>query len=130
MTDDLGAVLEALHADKSVLLRSQHASIAVEVAERQRIASMLTRSLQEEILDIGSTILNLTRPEQPDLYLRERVTMEDQRRNLTRDLRTEQLAAWQDVQELKREQRLLAQELVQATQRRQRLEDVGAPGPV
>ena len=121
---DLGDVVGAMHHDKAVVLRSQHASIAVEIGERQRITTNIARSVQEEILDIGSVILNLTVAQQPDLYLKERVTLEDQRRTLTRELRTEELSAWRDMQELRREQRTIEHELTQDWQRRKRLEDL------
>jgi hypothetical protein len=65
------------------------------------------------------------------LYLKERVQLEDQRRSLTRDLRAEELLAWRDVQELKREQRTLEKSLTEQTQRQQRLEELtDAPGSV
>jgi len=130
--DDLGAVVEAMYDDKKIVLRSQLTGIAVELAERQRISSAISRSLHDESLDLGSTIANMTRLDAPDLYLKERVTMEEQRRSLTRELRGEQLNAWRDLQELRREQRSIEQELVQAVQRNKRLEEmaINAPGPV
>jgi hypothetical protein len=123
-------VVAALHQERTVVLRAQHASISTEVGERQRISANVARSLQEEILEVGSTILNLTRPDQPDLYLNERVTLDKQRRGLTRELRAEQIGAWRDVQELRREQRGIEHELLQGLQRRRRMEDLSAPGPL
>jgi hypothetical protein len=131
MTDELSDVLDAMHRDKSVVLRAQHTAINLEIGERQRITASLNRLLQEEILDLGSTILNLLRPDQPDAYLKERVTLEEHRRGLTRELRSEQLQAWRDVQELRREQRTIEHELTLDVQRRQRLEEMAsAPRPL
>jgi len=130
--DDLGAVVEAMYEDKKTVLRSQLAGIAVEIGERRRIMNAIKNGLDEEVLDLGSTIANLTRSESPDLYLKERVTLEEHRRSLTQEMRGEQLNAWRDVQELRREQRSIEQELVQAVQRTKRLEELAfhAPGPV
>lgn len=130
--DDLGAVVEAMYEDKKSVLRSQLAGITVEIGERQRITGAITQSLDAEVLDLGNTIANLTRQDAPDLYLKERVTLEEHRRTLTRELRGERLNAWRDVQELRREQRSIEQELVQAVQRTKRLEELAfhAPGPV
>ena len=121
-----------MYEDKRTVLRSQLAGIALEIGERRRITGSITKALNEEVLDLSSTIANLTRPETPDLYLKERVTLEEHRRTLTRELRGEQLNAWRDVQELRREQRSIEQELVQGMQRIKRLEDLTlhAPGPV
>lgn len=121
---DLDAVLGKMHEEKTAVLRSQLSGIAVEVGERNAIASKIKGSLETELLAIGSTILNLTRPESPDLYLRERVQLDEQRRALTRELRAEERDAWRDVQELRREHRLIEQEIVQALQRRERLEEL------
>jgi hypothetical protein len=129
--DDLDTVLGALHQEKLVVLRGQLSGIAVEIGERERIAHHIGLSLDAELLTVGSTILNLTRPESPDLYLKERVALEDQRRSLRKELRDEQRSAWQDVQELRREHRQIEQEVVQAGQRRTRLEELAhAPGSV
>jgi hypothetical protein len=122
--DDLSGVLDAMHAEKSSVLRGQLAGIAVEIGERERISKFITTSLETESLDLGSIILNLTRPEVPDLYLKERIALSEHRRSLHKELREEHIGHWRDIQELRREHRQIEQELVQAGQRRQRLEDL------
>jgi hypothetical protein len=129
--NDLGVLLELLQQEKATVLRSQLASISIDAGERQRISNVISSSLEQEVLEVSSTILNLTQHDQPDAYLKERVTLEEHRRTLTRELRAEQRDAWKDCQELRREQRMLELELVQSRQRRERLEDLtNAPGPV
>jgi hypothetical protein len=131
-TEELSDVLGSLHADKARVLRTQLSGIAVEITERYRIANVLTTALNDEALEIGSTLLNLVKQECADAYLRERIALSEQRRTLTKELRSEQRESWRDVQELRREQRTIEQELVEAGQRRQRLEDLtlDAPRPV
>ncbi len=122
--DDLTGVLDAMHEEKSLVLRGHLSGIAVEIGERERISQLVTTSLEVEALDLGSTILNLTRPESPDLYLKERIALQEHRRSLQRELREEHIGRWRDIQELRREHRQIEQELTQAGQRRQRLEDL------
>ena len=122
--DDLGALLELLQQDKTLVLRSQLTSISVEIGDRKQISNDIARSINDEVLNLSNTILNLTRHDHADAYLKERVTLQEQRSALAKELRAEERESWKDCQELRKEQRLLELDIVQTGQRKQRLEGV------
>ena len=113
MTDDLDGVLDALHGDKKAVLKEQLKSIEGEIAERRLIGVDNTLAIHGELGELRNEELNLTREDQslPDKDRRDRMVVERERLDLSRELREEHRDTWKDVQNLQREERDVEKEL-------------------
>lgn len=111
--DALDTAVDALHGDKKAVLKDQVKSIEKEIAERRLIAVDNAVTIDEELSELKTEALNLTHAEEgvPDRDRKERLAVEKERLDLSRELREEQRDAWKDVQNLRREEREVEKEL-------------------
>ncbi len=125
MKEEERQLLEALYRDRALLVRAQLGRVVEELVERQLISAEMGRSIAAELRDLGTIILQLS-PEHdnvPDLNRPDRLLLEKERRELTKELRAEQREAWRDFQLLRRELRELERELAQQRQQQHRLSE-------
>lgn len=111
--DALDAVIDALHGDKKAVLKEQVRTIEEEIGERRLIAADTTLVIKDELQELGTETLNLTHADegQADRDRKDRLAVEKERLDLSRELREEQRDAWKDVQNLRREEREVEKEL-------------------
>jgi hypothetical protein len=111
--DELDAVVDALHGDKKAVLKDQVKTIEEEIGERRLIAADTSLVIKDELQDLRNETLNLTHAEegQGDRDRKDRLAVEKQRLDLSRELREEQRDSWKDVQNLRREEREVEKEL-------------------
>jgi uncharacterized protein with von Willebrand factor type A (vWA) domain len=124
--DDIDAVLGALHGDKQHVLKEQLRSIEKEIVERRLINADTAIQVNEEVQELGSEIENL-RPAHEnahDVERKDRLVLERERLDLTKELREDQRDGWKDVQMLKREEREVENELLGNDQRHKRTKDL------
>jgi hypothetical protein len=126
MTDDLDVALDAAHTDKKSLFKNQLRSIEEEIVERRLIASDTTLQVHDEVGELENVIANL-RPmheSAPDTERRDRMVLEREKMELSKELREEQRDSWKDVQHLKQEEREVEMELVGENQRHKRTKEL------
>jgi hypothetical protein len=116
MTDkpnELDVVIDALHGDKKAVLKDQVKTIEEEIGERRLIAADTSLVIKDELQELRNETLNLTHTEegQGDRDRKDRLAVEKQRLDLSRELRGEQRDSWKDVQNLRREEREVEKEL-------------------
>jgi hypothetical protein len=113
MTDELDVVIDALHGDKKAVLKDQVKTIEDEIGERRLIAADTSLVIKDELQELRNETLNLTHTEegQGDRDRKDRLAVEKQRLDLSRELRGEQRDSWKDVQNLRREEREVEKEL-------------------
>jgi hypothetical protein len=116
MTDkpnELDVVIDALHGDKKAVLKDQVKTIEDEIGERRLIAADTSLVIKDELQELRNETLNLTHAEegQGDRDRKDRLAVEKQRLDLSRELRGEQRDSWKDVQNLRREEREVEKEL-------------------
>ena len=113
MTDDLDAVVDALHGDKKAVLKDQAERIEKDIGERRLIAADNALAIEEDLTALKTESLNLTHTEEglPDYDRKDRLLVEKERLELSRELREEQRDSWKDVQNLRREEREVEKEL-------------------
>jgi len=114
MTDnELDVVIDALHGDKKAVLKDQVKTIEEEIGERRLIAADTSLVINDELQELRNETLNLTHTEegQGDRDRKDRLAVEKQRLDLSRELRGEQRDSWKDVQNLRREEREVEKEL-------------------
>jgi hypothetical protein len=111
--DELSAVIDALHGDKKAVLKDQVKTIEEEIGERRLIAADTTLVVKDELHELRNESLNLTHSEEGlgDRDRKDRLAVEKERLDLSRELREEQRDAWKDVQNLRREEREVVKEL-------------------
>jgi len=111
--DDLTTVIDALHGDKKAVLKDQVKTIEEEIGERRLIAADTTLTIHDELTELKTESLNLTHTEEGlgDRDRKDRLAVEKQRLDLSRELRDEQRDSWKDVQNLRREEREVEKEL-------------------
>lgn len=109
----LDAVIDALHGDKKAVLKDQVKTIEEEIVERRLIAADTALGIHEELTELKNESQNLNHAGEglPDRDRKERLAVEKERLDLSRELRAEQRDAWKDVQNLKREEREVEKEL-------------------
>lgn len=124
--DPIDKALGAIHEDKKKLLTDQLKSIDEEIVERQLIGAENALGVNDELLELGSEIANRSPPHEnsPDLERKDRMTLQRDKRALTRELREEQRDTWKDVQPLREEEREVEQELAGVEQRKRRSDDL------
>lgn len=126
MTDDIEHIFDALHGDKKRVLNEQIKSIEEEIVERKTISARNTEVVSEEVHELANEVAKL-RPEHenaPDLERKDRVVLEREKLDLTKELREERRDAWKDVQQLKREEREVEKELLGNEQRQRRTREL------
>jgi hypothetical protein len=123
--DDIEELLSALHGDKKSVLRAQLRTIEGEIQERERISKNNEQRVQEEAGTLRNAIINLEPPHAnaPDVERKDRMVLERERLELTKELRLEERDAWKDVQQLRREEREVEKELTTEEQRHKRNKD-------
>ena len=111
--DELSAVVDALHGDKKAVLKEQVKTIEEEIGERRLIAADTSLVIKDELQELRNESLNLTHTEEGlgDRDRKDRLAVEKQRLDLSRELREEQRDSWKDVQNLRREEREVVKEL-------------------
>lgn len=126
LTDEIDEVLGALHGDKQKVLKGQLKGIEQEIVERRLIAADTSLSVNDELTELGSEISNLRHADenQPDVERKDRMVLEREKLDLTKELRVEERDAWKDVQQLKREEREVEKELVGNEQRHKRTKEL------
>jgi hypothetical protein len=126
LTDEIDEVLGALHGDKQKVLKGQMKGIEQEIVERRLIAADTSLAVNDELMELGSEIANL-RPaheHDPDVARKDRMVLEREKLDLTKELRIEERDAWKDVQQLRREEREVEKELVGNEQRHRRTKEL------
>jgi hypothetical protein len=113
MTNELDVVIDALHGDKKAVLKDQVKTIEDEIGERRLIAADTSLVIKDELQELRNETLNLTHTEegQGDRDRKDRLAVEKQRLDLSRELRGEQRDSWKDVQNLRREEREVEKEI-------------------
>lgn len=116
MTDtrnELDVVIDALHGDKKAVLKDQVKTIEDEIGERRLIAADTSLVIKDELQELRTESLNLTHAEEGlgDRDRKDRLAVEKERLDLSRELRGEQRDSWKDVQNLRREEREVEKEL-------------------
>lgn len=126
MTDDLAAALDDAHADKKRLLKGQLRNIEEEIVERRLISSDTALQVHDEVGELSNAIANLAPAHEnaPDTQRRDRMILEREKMDLTKELREEQRESWNDVQALKREEREVEKELITEEQRHKRTKEL------
>jgi hypothetical protein len=111
--NELDVVIDALHGDKKAVLKDQVKTIEEEIGERRLIAADTSLVIKDELQELRNETLNLTHAEegQGDRDRKDRLAVEKQRLDLSRELRGEQRDSWKDVQNLRREEREVEKEL-------------------
>jgi hypothetical protein len=111
--NELDVVIDALHGDKKAVLKDQVKTIEEEIGERRLIAADTSLVIKDELQELRNESLNLTHAEegQGDRDRKDRLAVEKQRLDLSRELRGEQRDSWKDVQNLRREEREVEKEL-------------------
>ena len=123
---DIEVALDDTHADKKRLLKGQLRSIEEEITERRLIATDTALQVHDEVGELDNTMANL-RPaheNSPDAQRKDRMVLEREKLDLTKELREEQRESWNDVQALKREEREVEKELVGEDQRHKRTKEL------
>lgn len=126
MTDEFDHISAALTGDKRAVLKDQLQRLEREVVERLLIDVLTRAAVEGEVTDIRGEIIRLQPPDgQGDdpVARRDRLALEKERADLTKELRAEQRDCWRDVQELKREERQVEKELLTVHQRDKRLRE-------
>jgi len=127
MTDnELDVVIDALHGDKKAVLKDQVKTIEEEIGERRLIAADTSLVIKDDLQELRNESLNLTHTEegQGDRDRRDRLAVEKQRLDLSRELREEQRDSWKDVQNLRREEREVEKELSTSDKEHRRARDL------
>lgn len=126
MSDELDAALDASHQDKKHLFKNQLRGIEEEIVERRLIASDTALQVHDEVGELDNAIANM-RPAHEnaaDVERRDRMVLEREKMELTKELREEQRDSWKDVQRLKEEEREVEKELVGEEQRHKRTKEL------
>jgi hypothetical protein len=123
---DVEAALDDVHADNKRLLKAQLRSIEEEIVERRLIAVDTSLQVHDEVGELDNTMANLRPPHEnaPDVERKDRMILEREKLDLTKEIREEQRDSWKDVQNLKREEREVEKELVGAVQEHKRTKDL------
>lgn len=126
MTNDIDEILGGMHEDKQRVLKKQVRSIEDEITERRLIAADNTLVVKDELRELGTEIANLRHHDEnlPDVERKDRMVLEREQLDLSKELRLEVRDAWKDVQQLKREEREVEKELVGNEQRHKRTRDL------
>ena len=129
MTDeptDVDVALQDLHTDKKRLLKGQLRSIEEEIVERRLIASDTSLQVYDEVGELDNTMANLRPAHEnaPDVERKDRMILEREKLDLTKEIREEQRDSWKDVQQLKEEEREVEKELLSENQRHRRVKEL------
>lgn len=126
MTGDLDEIIGALHGDKQRVLKGQLQSIEEEVVERKVISAEVALGVNEELSKLRNEIINLEVPHENavDVSRKDRMVLERERLELSKELREEQRDAWKDVQQLKREEREVEKALTTQEQDHKRVKEL------
>lgn len=123
---DIEIALDDVHADKKRLLKGQLRSIEEEIVERRLITADTSLQVHDEVGELRNAIVNLTPAHENagDVERKDRMVLEREERDLTKEIREEQRDAFKDVQELKREEREVEKELLTEEQRHRRTKEL------
>ena len=123
---EVDELIGALHGDKKAVLKGQLRSIEGEIVERRRISHHNERVVQEEAGALRNAVMNLEPAHEnaPDVERKDRMVLERERLDLTKELREEERDAWKDIQQLRREEREVEKELTTDEQRHKRIQDL------
>ena len=123
---EVDELIGALHGDKTAVLRGQLRRIEEEIVERRRISKENEALLEEEASVLRNAILNLEPAHEnaSDVERKDRMVLERERLDLTKELRQEERDAWKDIQQLRREEREVEKELTTGDQRHKRIKDL------
>jgi hypothetical protein len=124
--NDVDVALAGQHLDKKRLLKGQLRSIEEEIVERRLIASDTSLQVHDEVGVLDNTMANLRPAHEnaPDVERKDRMILEREKLDLTKEIREEQRDSWKDVQQLKREEREVEKELVGEEQRHNRVKEL------
>ena len=124
--DDVDSISAALSGDKRAVLHAQLKSITREKLERFVIEIFGGKDIAETVSELRNELLRM----QPQDGVREdpqerrdRLVVEKEVLDLTKEGREEKRNTWRDVQNLEREQREVEKELLTTAQRDKRLHD-------
>jgi hypothetical protein len=122
---DLDGIVTGLHDDKKRVLKGQLRSIEEEIVERRLIAADTSLQVHDEVHDLNNAILQLLppHPHVPDVERKDRMVLEREKLDLTKEVREEQRDSWKDVQQLKREEREVENVLLGEEQRHRRTKE-------
>lgn len=126
MTDEIDALFGGLHDDKQKVLKEQIKTIEAEIVEREVISVENRVTVDHEVGELQNEILNLRPPHEQvaDVQRKDRVVLEREKLDLTKELREERRDAWKDIQQLKREERDVEKELLGNEQRHKRTKEL------
>jgi D-ribose pyranose/furanose isomerase RbsD len=111
--DAVDIALSGEHADRKQVLKGQLRSIEEEIVERRLIAADTSLQVHDEVGELDTTMANLRPAHEhaPDVERKDRMILEREKLDLTKEIREEQRDTWKDVQNLKREEREVEKEL-------------------
>jgi hypothetical protein len=126
VSDDVDDLLGSLHADKKAVLKGQLRTIEKEIVERRLISADTSLSVGEEIGEVRNEIVRLEPAHEnaPDVERKDRMVLEREKLELSKELREEIRDSWKDVQMLRREEREVAKELTTDEQRHRRTREM------
>ena len=124
--NDLDVTLNDLHADQKTVLKGQLLSIEEEIVERRLIAAGTSLQVHDEVGALRDAIVDLTPAHENagDVDRKDRMMLEREERDLTKEVREEQRDSWKDVQQLKREEREVEKELISEEHRHRRTKEI------
>jgi hypothetical protein len=124
--DDVDLALAGQHLDKKRLLKGQLRSIEEEIVERRLIAADTSLQVHDEVGVLDNTMASLRPAHEnaPDVERKDRMILEREKLDLTKEIREEQRDSWKDVQNLKREEREVEKELVGENQRHRHMKEL------
>ena len=126
MPDDVDRLTAALSGDKRAVLEAQLKSIDREKLERFVIEIFGGKDIDDTVSDLRNELLRMQpqdgQAENPQ-DRRDRLVVEKEILDLTKEGRDDKRNTWRDVQNLEREKREVEKELLTADQRDKRLHD-------
>lgn len=130
MTDDnhAAALIAAVNGDKTKTLELQHQMITDEIGERRTIDKTNLNEIAEEKKEVRAEMQKLE-PENEIVgdggdRRKDRITLERDKLTLSKEERDERRGCFNDVQNLKREDREVEKALLQQEQRRKRIDEL------
>lgn len=124
--DDVDRINAALSGDKRGVLEAQLKSIQREKLERFVIEIFGGKDISETVSELRNELLRMQPPDgqvESPQDRKDRLVVEKEVLDLSKEGREEKRNTWRDVQNLEREQREVEKELLTAGQRDKRLHD-------
>src|ERR1051326_8839081 len=97
--EDVEHALSAINESKTKVLAAQRKDIDGEIVERRLTASDTTLQVEDELREVNTELLNLAPAHEnaSDTTRKERIVLEKEKHELTKEEREEQRDTWKDV---------------------------------